>query len=186
MLLPLWVVSQYFSYQQNRKFLPILVNALLIIVLILLLGFSIGVFSLDVNSLEEWGYGYYSWNINGFINPLSTSSVINSINLGTKGQYEGYSYLGLGNILLLIIGYVIYIQNDFRKSHLKFYIPLLISSIFFLLLAASNQVYLNDKLLWEIELSKKIEFLSVDFSSIWQVCMACVLSDFSILNRCSY
>lgn len=173
MLLPLWVVSQYFRYQKTKKIKPILIDFLILIISSSVVAWGLGIFELGGTDLGKWGYGYYSWNINGFFNPMSTSSVIEGISNGTKGQYEGYSYLGLGIIILLIISFYILSQRENLHAHKKFFYPMLIVSIFYIFFALSNQIYLNDKLIWEYQISDQWMKLISTFRSsgrfIWPV-----------------
>lgn len=48
------------------------------------------------------GLGYYSFNLNGFFNPQDWSCLLRNLPLYAEGQYEGFAYLGLGGILLLL------------------------------------------------------------------------------------
>lgn len=48
------------------------------------------------------GLGYYSFNLNGFFNPQDWSCILRNLPLYADGQYEGFAYLGLGGILLLL------------------------------------------------------------------------------------
>jgi hypothetical protein len=172
-ILPFWAVSQYFSHRRGKKFNSILLEFIIIFITILFTGFCLGIFTFGVSDLERWGFGYYSWNLNGFINPQATSSILNGMSQGTKGQYEGYSYLGLGVLFLLVLGFSLYTQKDFKRNHLNFFLPLFISSLIYILLALSDKAYLNNKLLWNITLPQQLHsYLSIFRSSgrfIWPV-----------------
>ncbi len=52
---------------------------------------------------DTFGLGAYSFNLNGFLNPQGYSSFLHTLPLYTGGQYEGFSYLGAGMFLLIII-----------------------------------------------------------------------------------
>ncbi|MCR5303186.1 MAG: DUF6311 domain-containing protein [Lachnospiraceae bacterium] len=72
-------------------------------------GFSAGV------SAESDGLGDYSFNLNGMFNPMDRSSFIKELEMAFPGQNEGFAYLGLGVILLLISGLVIFLVTVIRK-----------------------------------------------------------------------
>ena len=174
MLLPLWAVSQLFRYQKSKLIKPIFLDSLILVVSSAVVAWILGVFNSGNTNLGKWGFGYYSWNLNGFINPMSTSSIIESISTGTKGQYEGYSYLGLGIILLLIFSFYILSRKNSSLADRKFIIPISIVSAFYILFALSNSIYLNDKLIWGYQISNQwmLKLLSIFRSSgrfIWPV-----------------
>ena len=173
MLLPLWAISQLFRYQNSKRLKPILVDLLILIISGFIVAWGLGIFNSGDTDLGKWGYGYYSWNINGFFNPMSTSSILEGITTGTNGQYEGYSYLGLGIILLLIISFYILSQKNHLNADKRFIVPISIISVLYIFFALSNQIYLNDKLIWGYQISDRwMELLSIFRSSgrfIWPV-----------------
>ena len=76
--------------------------------LLVLIGtmFCLGAFHF-VKDPSGHGLAIYSANLNAFVNPQGTSRFIKDMPLATRGQYEGYAYLGLGMILFImfIIGH---------------------------------------------------------------------------------
>ncbi len=153
MLIPLWAVSLYFHYKNAQKKWLLLVDILSVFCLLVLLGYSIGLFSLKANLLEGGGFGYFSWNLNGFFNPIENSSTfLRALPLGTDGQYEGYSYLGLGNLFILPIAFLIFSQKDYSRSKLNFILPIGIISVLFILFALTNKAFLNAGPVWNISL----------------------------------
>ncbi|MDY6868939.1 MAG: DUF6311 domain-containing protein, partial [Chloroflexota bacterium] len=188
MLLPLWAVSMFFKYRINKKFKPILLSAFTTCIVVIAIGFCLGIFSLGISDLEGWGYGHYSWNMNGFINPHGASSILRGMKLGTDGQYEGFSYLGLGIILLSLLGFSLYTQKDFKKLHLTFIVPFVISSMLYSLIAITNKGFLNERLIWDFALSDKLlSYLSVFRASgrfIWPVFyLICIFSIAAIIRN---
>ena len=76
-------------------------------------GFSAGV------SAEGDGLGDYSFNLNGFINPAGTSSLMKELSSAFPGQNEGFSYLGAGVFLLLAVVLIIHgLRLVYRASSL--------------------------------------------------------------------
>lgn len=49
------------------------------------------------------GLAYYSFNLNGFINPQEWDCILPRWSNYVDGQFEGFSYLGLGMILLIAV-----------------------------------------------------------------------------------
>ncbi|MCB2202400.1 hypothetical protein KQH56_00180 [bacterium] len=188
MLMPLWAVSMFLQYRENKKIKQILFSALTTSIVILAIGFYLGIFSLGISNLEGWGYGHYSWNMNGFINPHGASSILRGLSLGTDGQYEGFSYLGLGIIFLSLLGFFLYTQEDFRKDHLIFIVPLAITSVFYSLIALTNKGFLNERLIWNFHISDKLtQYLSVFRASgrfIWPVFyLICIFSIVTVIRN---
>jgi hypothetical protein len=140
---------------------------------IFLIGYSTGLFSLLPDDLIGKEFGLYSWNLNGFFNPFSNSSILNPLPTGTSGQYEGFSYLGLGNLVLLPIGLIIFFTRDTSRHNLYFFLPFVIVSFIFILFALSNEVFFNAALLWNIQLPEFLRKIFSIFSSsgrfIWPV-----------------
>ena len=55
--------------------------------------------------VQTSGFGYYSLNLNGFINPMGYGKLLPNLPL-ERGQYEGFAYLGVGWIILALFGLV--------------------------------------------------------------------------------
>ncbi len=52
------------------------------------------------------GLGVFSWNLNALLNPMSCSAFLPSLPITGTGQYEGFTYLGAGGILMLLLSLV--------------------------------------------------------------------------------
>jgi len=76
-----------------------------------------GLFVLQgAGSLASGGLGYYSMNLLAPISPLGWSAVLPELPIASDGQaYEGFQYLGLGN-LLLIAGAVLLARRTRRDG----------------------------------------------------------------------
>ncbi len=72
-------------------------------------GYIFGLFYGDV-SAATFGVYDYSFNLNGFINSFGMSRLLPQLPAGYV-QYEGFSYLGLGMILLVFLGLFLYCRN---------------------------------------------------------------------------
>ena len=173
MLIPLRLLTLYFRYRKSIKKWTVLLDIFLVIVVVYSIGYCIGLFSIHLNDLQNHEYGYFSWNLNGFLNPSSSSTFLDGLSFGPGGQYEGYSYLGLGNLLLLPIALVFFLEKDTGKHKSDFIIPFGIISFLYILFAASNRAFLNSGQIWYFNLPDRvIEFFSVFRASgrfIWPV-----------------
>ncbi len=179
MLLPLWVISLFFRYKREKNLWPLLLDILAVPVVTLLISYAIGLFSLSVGDLLAEGYGFYSWNLNGFFNSGGFSSLFGQLPTGSEGQTEGFSYLGLGNLLILPLAVFLFIKKDFSRRNLLFILPFIVISFVYVLFALSNKAFLNAYSMWDFQLPKKIEMLFALFRAsgrfIWPVFYLLVL-----------
>lgn len=128
----------------------------LFLTIYLLGGFSSGA-AVGTNNL-----GLFSFNLNAFLNPMSYSTLLKNTSLWnwpfyTQGQYEGFSYLGMGIILLCACGIVLMIKNICRRRKPSVYqIMTVLMSVGLIALAASPTITWNDKLLLQLPYSSTI------------------------------
>lgn len=122
----------------------------------LLGGFSSGA-DTGTNNL-----GLFSFNLNALLNPMSYSTLLKNTSLWnwpfyTQGQYEGFSYLGMGIILLCVCGIGLMIKNICRRKKPSVYqIMTVLMSVGLIALAASPTITWNDKLLLQLPYSSTI------------------------------
>lgn len=187
MLIPLWGVSLFFRYSREKKKWGLILDVCSVLGIMLLASYCLGYFSLKINDLADFGFGYYSWNLNEFINPLSYSSILNKMPLAVPEQYEGFSYLGLGNLIIFSVAFLLYFQKDYSSRQLKFILPLIFISVLFILFAFSNKAFVNNFMMWEIHLPKFANNLCSAFRSsgrfIWPVFYFLVLFGLISVNR---
>src|SRR5262249_49075749 len=60
--------------------------------------------SAHVTSYWAPGYGLFSMNLDAPVNPLLRGSLLPVLPLAFEQQYEGYNYLGVGLMALLVLG----------------------------------------------------------------------------------
>lgn len=113
------------------------------------------------------GFGHYSMNLNALINPTSVGSVTYnyrwSVFLPVRpqilGNYDGFNYLGVGIMAMLVIGMALLCVHP-SKAHLKAWLQrngwLLAACIFLTMFAASNVITWDDKVLLAIPLPQKL------------------------------
>lgn len=154
---------------KNKKILPIVIPIIENLLVIGLIGYSIGVFIPDVSE-QSVGFGTFAMNLNALINPLSLG--VNTWSKFVKqypqawGNYDGFNYLGVGVIFFygfMVINEIkLFIEKGdrfsfkiiFNKCKLliyKYYEILLISLLFFLF-AISNYIKYGTHILIHYEL----------------------------------
>ncbi len=139
----------------------------------LLGGFATGIDSGSSDSL-----GYYSFNLNGFVNPIGYSKVMKWLDVYQEGQYEGFAYLGLGLIIMLVGACVWLVKNQkvwrscWRQLRMKFVIAVGVI-LGLTILAASPKITFNSHLLLELpDIDRIMRYWSIFGSSgrlIWPV-----------------
>ena len=83
------------------------------------------------------GYGYFSANMNALMNPMPDylgSSLLPPLPLASPLQYEGYGYLGLGALAVVVVGVVLALRRGEMPA------PLLMTALIALLIALSRNV----------------------------------------------
>lgn len=68
--------------------------------------YLMGGFSSGADAGANSNLGLYSFNLNGFYNPIGYSKVLKWLDVYTEGQYEGFAYLGLGVIILFVGAFI--------------------------------------------------------------------------------
>lgn len=105
---------------------------------------AIGGFLATGGSLHDNGFGIYSANLLSPLLPAS-SAVFPPLNPDffnpTGGQYEGFSYIGLGGVFLLVVASPFVCSSVYRK--LDRLAPLLVVLAGFALFALSNGIYVG-------------------------------------------
>ncbi|MCP3807850.1 DUF6311 domain-containing protein [Paenibacillus sp. Lou8.1] len=118
-------------------------------VVILLVLWFIGYFYFRSSGVSD-GFGFYSMNINSVFNPQGWSQyVLKDQPNATGGQYEGFNYLGLGILLLMMWGFYSIVTGR-SAIHFKGNTCLLVASIILSLIALSNIITFGDRVLFEI------------------------------------
>lgn len=115
--------------------------------------FILGAFEGNASVMEAGGLGYYSANINALFNPSDTSYFLRSLPSATDGQYEGFSYLGFGMIVALIlsIGALIATKKLAKMRALKRHHWISILGIIVIaILSYSPEITINDRSLIEL------------------------------------
>ena len=123
-----------------------------VLVVALLGGFTSGM------QANNSGLGLYSFNLNGFLNPQGWSQIFNDLPTYSIDQYEGFSYLGAGVIVLAALCAVAIIFSKRVRAKIRSnwtcVISLVAVSGISLLISLSNVITLNNNVILEIPLNK--------------------------------
>ncbi len=123
-------------------------------------GFSGG------NVRTQEGLGEYGLNLLGFINPggcdVSSSCILPDLPIATKWADEGFSYIGLGGIFLVILEGILLVVYRKKLFVNKKYIGLFVCFLVAFLFALSPRWCVGSRVILEIPLPRFIE-------NVWSV-----------------
>lgn len=157
-ILPL---KNYF-YDKKLPLKTAIIYFLTSIILVLLGWYVVGMltFNDDVKLEVANGYGIYGFNLNYFFNSGGFASILPQMKLATEQQYEGFAYLGLGMLILLltmflyvIIKLIFYKKNMFKNQSL---LPLFVLTLFLTVFAITNKVTYNENTLFSFDVPEII------------------------------
>ena len=150
-----------------RSWIKPWLHIILSIVITLAVGYSIGAFY-SGEVLGAVGYGYFSMNLNSYINPVSPHfsgennwSEILSDRSYFGGQNEGFNYIGVGVLAAAALSLVAVIITQFKKVFRFIFnrFGIIFSTVCLTVFAFSNAVYFDDKLLMEIPYPEELQLL---------------------------
>tara|TARA_B100000787_G_C16188899_1_gene296262 strand:- start:546 stop:2633 length:2088 start_codon:yes stop_codon:yes gene_type:complete len=140
---------------QTKKISFLLLDSFVLVFFAICIMYVLGYFEIPLEDGLGGGYGYFSFNLNSFFNPVNTEKESWSLFLPilkyTGGQYEGLTYLGVSGIIFFFIFLISLLSKNDYLYEKKMIIAV---SLLFLILAVSNKVYLGDKLIFNIEINK--------------------------------
>lgn len=94
-------------------------------------------------------YGLYGFNLNNFYNPSGYSKFLPELKWENHHQYEGFAYLGIGMMILILISLVFFVINKNYKLVKKKHIPLVLLVVLSTIFAITNKVSLDEKIIFE-------------------------------------
>ena len=112
-----------------------------------------GLFHFEGMSYAGQGFGYYSMNLLAFVDGMGTARFGPELPLLTEGQREGYAYLGLGGLALVLAAASSGLRRSELRETLRGHLPLLLVCAAFTALAISTRISLGDRQLsaWWID-----------------------------------
>lgn len=154
-----------------------------------LLGAFVGKADLNVG-----GLGSYSANLNSLVNPQGFSTFFKDLPIVTSDQGEGFAYLGLGIMLIVVVASYLLIGNmvQAKKLKIKEYMKihttkstLLICIFIFFILAISPCITFNNSILLNIQYPKIIRGILGIFRSsgrfMWPICYLIIVYAIKII-----
>ena len=136
------IVSDYVNtiYIRNIYVSNLKIKLFISFLILIFTAWQIGIIGSSVDNSSEGGFGLAHFNFSNFFNPMYINSPFIPSFCPTEFDYEGFSYLGLGIILLFFVVLVnMLICNDISIFNKKYF--LLCSSLSFLLLFSAGSVF---------------------------------------------
>ncbi len=141
---------------------------------------------MSADRAQDTGFGVFSTNLNSFINPMNRSLLVRSLPT-TRGQYEGYAYLGAGWLLLTGLGLVALAMSRSLRTRLRPHRALLVLLALTWIFALSNQVTWNTKVVAQYLLPPIYSQLAGVFRSsgrfVWPVTYAAMAGLLAVAGR---
>lgn len=114
MIFGLWFLSEldYFFASSNKKLGQLLLKIMLSLGSVAFIGWLVGYFVMGSSSTREFGFGLFRMHLLSIFDSYGWSYLLPAIKTSKKdflpfnlsdGTYEGFNYLGLGVLMLLII-----------------------------------------------------------------------------------
>ena len=112
----------------------------------------------NLGKSDNFGFGLFSYNLNGLVNSQGYSFFVSPLPMLAE-QYEGFSYLGLGVIILSLIALFLGIRwliKEGISSYKGIVISFVVIGVLCTFVALSPQAYFGDKLIYDLKLPKFI------------------------------
>lgn len=159
-------------YFKKFKYMSALLASAVVIALEM---YIFGVF-VNYETSKGWGVGFFSFNLNGFWNPLMDWSFMKSHPIAWYGQTDGFAYLGLGFFFLLLICMPALInkiknikQVKWSKSFKLIFLFTILYITGIILIAMGGVVSFNDKVFINIDLSFLLSSFKGHGRFIWML-----------------
>ena len=132
------------------------------IIIITLVMWQLGYFLIDTKFAEIGSFEIYSTNLNSLFNPTPLNDTLLPKLPMVWHQYEGFNYIGLGMILILVLAiYQIIKYRGFPSQKLDKYLILL--CLLFSFFALSKRIYFNQYTLLHIGYRESTYFFTLLF-----------------------
>ncbi len=159
-----YLASLAMSIFQGKSYKSLVLNLLISGLLVAASMYTLGMFDSSAK-VSNQTITNYSINLNTFYNPINSSTFIRNQKTLFDGQYEGYGYLGIGNLFILAV--VILRGGLQRFSRLfKQYLPVAIPAIILFFIATAGTFTFGKSELFSIPLPGFIESAILTFRSV--------------------
>ena len=168
MILVIYFFLRVFNfYFEKERFFNLLKDFLIITLFLFLTLYLSGYFEIRMADSLGIGFGDYKLNLLSIFDPgiayknISWSWFLPDIKLSTGEEIEGFNYLGLGQIMMILLSLVLFLNKKYKtnifsiKKNRNINIFIFIS-LFFTLWALSNKISFGSYTILEIPIHKYI------------------------------
>ena len=167
MIFVFWIalIIRLFWIDKKLSFIGLVAHTLLPMLSLLIMWYVLGffIFQNSTNLGIGGGYGLYSLNLNSFFNSQGYSTFSITLKTVSPQQYEGFMYLGLGGIIIVLWAIAIFVyrilstKNKTQFIRKKTYLlPLLVLCIALCLFGMSPVISFNEHILFRVPLPEFI------------------------------
>ena len=145
------------NFKNNLKLKKFYSQIFLILGSLTITMFIIGYFDVPFVDALAYGYGNYTLDISSLFNP-NTAVIKGGIDWSyflenkTVLSPEGFAYLGIGGIFLLIYIIVIFIYDFKNLIKKNYFLPIFFIVTIFLIIAVTNKVHFFNNIIFDFEL----------------------------------
>ena len=161
MLLGIFFIFTTSRLLDDKNFKKFFIENFFNLIILIFIMYVFGYFEVPITDSIGVGYGEYRFNLASIFNPLELinhgkiiwSNFLPSIKMTGREQSEGFSYLGLGGILLFLILIItsVFRFKDLNLGELK---PFILIFILFTLIALTNKIFFSNIEIFSFELNK--------------------------------
>ncbi|MBQ9551021.1 MAG: hypothetical protein IJU87_09445 [Lachnospiraceae bacterium] len=179
------VFTFFCEFLQNKTVIPALITGAVSAMLTYLGLFITGAFYGDVDT--SYSLVGYSSNLNTFINSMGEGRFLPPLPLQNPNQYEGFGYLGLGGLILLLCSVIFYAfyGRKTERSDLR-YLIFILCPVFFLM-SVLPDITLNSLLLFRIWIPGSLERILGIFRSngrfIWPAMILLIAASVTVISN---
>jgi hypothetical protein len=115
------------------------------------------------SSSKDVGYGFFRSTLSSLIDPSGWSRLLPDLP-ETDGSYEGFAFIGIPTIFIIIINLFLIKKNKNKKFHSPF-ISLWLSSIILFLFSLSNNIAYSNRELLSFQTTEILSIFTSTFRS---------------------
>ena len=196
-LLGFLIMELYEQKTLMKKLTSIIIDLTCFCVPAVFVMFILGGFSGSVQLEGGTGYRNHGMNLNGFVNPQGYSGFLPKL-LFTEGQvYEGFCYLGLGMLVLLLLAIILQVFEGDICSRIKKHNAIAFSVVFMVSFAwaISPSISFGNEIIYEYEiriglLEKILNIFRVTarigWNCVYLLCIFAVVGVYKIKHKIKY
>ncbi len=160
------------------------ISLMSILILSVIIMYICGYFFSGTDS-KDIGYGFFRSTLSSLIDPSGWSNILPDIP-ETEGSYEGFAYLGIPALLIIVTNLFLIKVSKKKKSKSSF-ISLWVAAIVLFIFSLSNNIAISDKELFSFPTVESFTFFTNTFRSTgrfsWLIVIVITISAIFIMSQ---